>query len=376
MEHYLDNSATTKVLKESAEKALEVMTEEYGNPSSLHAKGFKAKLILDEARETVSTKLGCKRGELYFTSGGTEANNLAIFGAVEAKKRQGRKIVTTAIEHPSVMEAIKELEKRGFEVIYIKPNRDGNIPAEKFHEAIDENTILVSAMLINNETGAVLPIKEIAAVIKRKKSPALFHTDAVQAFLKVKLAPQKQGVDLLTVSGHKVHAPKGVGALYVSERARIRPVLFGGGQEKEYRPGTEALPLIAAFSEAVKHSGEINGKTGKVKELNQYLRDKLHEINEIEINSPEDASPYILNFSVGRIKAETMLHFLSQREVYVSSGSACGRAKPSHVMKAMGLPKALVEASIRVSFSEYNNQDDIDALIAGIKEGMATLAHA
>ncbi len=374
MEHYLDNSATTKTLKESAERALYVMTQEYGNPSSLHSMGFRAKLVLDEAREAAAEKLLCKSAEVYFTSGGTEANNLAIFGAAEAKKRQGNKIVTTAIEHPSVLEAMKELEKAGFDVVYVKPDRDGNIPAESFEESIDESTVLVSAMLMNNEAGAVLPVKEIAAIIRRKQSPAILHTDAVQAFCKTDFTPRKLGADLLTVSGHKVHAPKGVGALYVNEKARIRPMLYGGGQERGYRPGTEALPLIAAFSEAVKRAGSVKESTAHAESLNLYLREKLREIPGVEINSPQDASPYILNFSVDRIKAETMLHFLSQREVYVSSGSACGRAKPSHVLKAMGLPKERVESAIRASFSRFNNVEDIDALVDGVKAGIETLA--
>lgn len=376
MVHYLDNSATTKVTQRAAQRALELMTEEYGNPSSLHAMGFRAKMVLDEAREQIAKSLSAKPEEIYFTSGGTESNNLAIMGAARAKKRAGNKIVTTAVEHPSVLEPIKELEKEGFEVVYLKPNSNGNIDKSEIEAVIDEKTILISIMLVNNETGAVLPVKAASDAIKCKKAPALLHVDAVQAFCKMSFSPQKLGADLLTVSGHKIHAPKGVGALYISKKARILPIVFGGNQEKGIRSGTESVPLIGAFAEAVSENGSIAESMDKAKALSDRLISGLAEIDGVEINSPTDALPYIVNFSVGRIKAETMLHFLAQREVYVSSGSACGKQKPSHVLEAMNLPKQRVESAIRASFSTLNTEKDIDALIEGARVGMESLAYA
>lgn len=375
-EHYLDNSATTKVLDEAAQKALILMTEEYGNPSSLHTRGFRAKLQLDEARSTLAKKLGCESGEVSFTSGGTEANNLAILGAARANKRAGNKIVTTSIEHSAVLEPMKTLEREGFEIVRISPESDGNISAEKMAEAIDERTILVSMMLVNNETGAILPVKAVSQAIKRAGSRALLHTDAVQGFCKLDFTAKKLGADLITVSGHKVHAPKGVGAIYASKTAKVSPLIYGGGQEKGLRPGTEALPLIAAFAEAVRLSGSPAEHLKHVEELNAYLRAGLKEIDGVAINSPDDALPYVLNISTGRIKAETMLHHLASSEVYVSSGSACGKVKPSHVLEAMGLPRERVASAIRISFSRFSSKTDVDALLAGLKAGMETLAHA
>lgn len=375
-QHYLDNSATTPVLQEAAEKAAWLMTQAYGNPSSLHTMGFEAKCVLDDARGILAKALGAQPKEVYFTSGGTESNNLAVLGAAAARKRLGNRIVTTAIEHPAVLSAMHHLETAGYEVVYIKPKQNGNLTEESIAAAIDEKTILVSLMLVNNETGAVLPVKAAADAIKRKKAPALLHTDAVQAFLKIPVLPKKLGADLVTVSAHKVHGPKGIGALYLSEKARITQRLFGGGQEKNLRPGTEALPLIGAFAEAVALAGNSNAHYEQVKQLNMYLRAKLSGIKDIQILSPDDALPYVLNFSAGKIRAETMLHFLSAKGIFVSSGSACGRAKPSHVLGAMGVPRAVLESSLRVSFSRFSTEADVDAITGALQEGMKNLAHA
>ena len=334
-EIYLDNSATTRVSKEAAEKALYMMTECYGNPSSLHSKGFAAEKEMTAAREIIAERLSAQPGEIYFTSGGTESDNIAILGVAHAKKRAGNKIVTTAIEHPAVLNTMAQLEKEGFEVVYVQPEADGNIPKEKFDAAVDAKTILVSVMAVNNETGVLLPLKDIASMIKRKKAPALFHTDAVQGFCKIPLQPKKLGVDLISVSGHKVHAPKGVGALYVKSGVRILPHSFGGGQEKNLK----AMP-------------------------------------EVVLNSPENALPYIVNLSAGRVRAETMLHFLAERNIFVSSGSACGKAKPSHVLSAMQLPKERVETSLRISLSTENTAEEMDAFADALKEGLQTLSHA
>ena len=357
MEHYLDNSATTQVLRPVAEKALELMVQEYGNPSSLHTKGFQARKQLEEARALVARRLGAQPEEVVFTSGGTESNNLAIFGAVQARRRLGNKIVTTAAEHDSVLNPCRELEKQGFEVVYCKPDPSGKLPEEALAEAIDGNTILVSVMLVNNETGAIFPVEAAARAIRRKKAPALLHVDAVQGFGKLPFTVKRLGADLLTLSGHKLHAPKGVGALYIKRDIRILPRTLGGGQERGLRSGTESVPLACALGEAVR-----------------LLPERLSQLPGVVFHSPEDALPYVLNFSAGTVRGETMLHFLAQRGVYVSSGSACGRAKPSHVLEAMGLPGAQVQSALRASFSRFSTEEDVEALAEGVKQGLETLA--
>lgn len=347
------------------------MTETYGNPSSLHSLGIRAEEVLESARRTVSKALGADNDELYFTSGGTEANNLAILGAVEWLKRRGNKIVTTAVEHSSVDETMRRLEDKGFEVVYIKPDKNGHITAEQFAEVIDSKTILVTAMLVNNEVGAIYPIEKLRKIIDKAQSPAVLHCDCVQAFCKIPIKVKKMQIDIATVSGHKIHAPKGVGAIYIRKGLHIKPIYFGGEQEKKLRPGTEPLPLIAGFAQAVR---EINlGKNyAYIKELNNYAREVLAPLG-VTFNSPDDALPYILNLSVEGIRSETMLHFLAQCGIYVSSGSACAKGKPSHVLSALGLSKSQADSAIRVSFSTDNTKADIDALRDAIEEGQNTL---
>lgn len=372
-EHYLDHSATTPVLPQAAQKALELMTENFGNPSSLHKRGFAAKQELEAARAAIAEQLSAKAEEIVFTSGGTEANNLAIFGAAAALKRRGQKIVTTQIEHDSVLGTMKALEREGFTVVTLAPNADGTINKEQLEEAIDERTILVSMMRVNNETGAILPVEQAARIIKRKKSPALLHTDAVQAFGKLDCNVQKLGVDLLTVSGHKVNAPKGVGALFIKKGVRILPVLHGGGQERGLRSGTESVPLIGAFGVAAGALPKPAEQLPQTERLNRLLREKLNELDGVTINSPaigEGYLPYVINFSVGKVRAETMLHFLSERGISVSSGSACGKAKPSHVLTAMRLPEERIASSIRASFSRFTTEEDILALAEGVAAGL------
>lgn len=373
-EHYLDNSATTQVLPEAAQRAVELMVCEYGNPSSLHTRGFKAKQELEGARVVVASRLGVSPQELVFTGGGTEGNNMALFGAAMAKRRLGSRIVTTGLEHDSVLNAMKELEKQGFEVIYLSSDSTGNISQDELAEAIDEKTILVSIMLVNNETGAILPVQAAAKAIRQRKAPALLHTDGVQAFGKLDFSPKKLGAHLCTISAHKLHGPKGVGALYVAKSARIIPRTLGGGQERGLRPGTESLPLIAAFAKAVELTPRPVELLPHIRGLNELLRRRLLEIPLVEINSPEDCLPYILSFSAGRVKAETMLHFLAQKGIYCSSGSACSRAKPSHVLEAMGLSKSRISSSLRASFSRFSTEEDVNALALALAEGLERLA--
>ena len=374
LEHvvYLDNSATTVVCKEAADKIFYILTEKYGNPSSIHTMGFEAENEIDNARRTIAGKINCDEKEVYFTSGGTESNNLAVFGAVEAKKRCGKKIVTTSIEHSSVLDSVKELERRGFEVALIYPDKDGTVSTEKFFNAIDDETILVSAMMVNNEVGLKLPVESLKKIVKQKKSPAVIHVDAVQAFCKVPIDVKKMKIDLLSMSAHKIHGPKGVGALYVSKDEKIKPILFGGEQQNKIRPGTESVPLIAGFAEAVK----LDSAYDYILELRDYCIERLENIDEVVINSTEASIPYIINFSVPGIRSETMLHFLASKNIFVSSGSACARGKVSHVLQNMGLPKERIDSAIRISFSRYNTREDVDLFLSALNQGIKTLARS
>ena len=374
LEHYLDNSATTAVSPSAAEKAFKVMTEIYGNPSSLHTKGIEAEKELEQARKALAERLGAQHEEIFFTSGGTEANNLAVFGAAEAKKRSGKRIVVSSAEHSSVLEAAKHLEQNGWDVVYITPCADGTISPGDVAEQVDKNTTLVSVMYVNNETGAINPVDEIFELARLKNPDIICHTDAVQAFGKLEIKAKKLGADLISVSGHKVFAPKGVGAIYIKRGVRLVSRQFGGEQEKKVRPGTEPLPLIAAFGEACAEF-DIKENYRLVSELNNYAVQRLSEIDGVLFNSPENALSYVLNITAGRVRSETMLHFLEEREVYVSSGSACAKGKPSHVLSAMGIDKKRADSALRISFSKHNTKEDIDALCEGIREGLEVLAH-
>lgn len=370
--HYLDNSATTRVSEAAAQKALMLMRENFGNPSSLHSFGFTAEKELDSARHTIAEIINAKDSEIFFTSGGTEANNLAIMGVAEARKRMGKKIVTTAIEHSSVLDSFKHLESLGFEVEFVYPKDKSGFDIADFEKAIDEKTILVSVMLVNNETGLMPPVSKIPALIKRKGAPALFHIDAVQGFGKENVNVAALKCDLLSISAHKIHGPKGVGALFVKKGTRLIPRTFGGKQESSIRTGTEALPLIGAFSVAASEI-KIFENYEKIEKLNQYLRQKLAEMDDIIINSPEDASPFILNFSAIGIRSETMLHHLSSQGVFVSSGSACSKGGKSHVLEALHLSDKQADSAIRVSFSKENTKEDVDALLEALTLGLNTL---
>lgn len=373
-EIYLDNSATTKPCQGAIEKMLEVLTDKYGNPSSLHEKGLEAEQEIELARGIIAEALGAGAHEIFFTSGGTEANNLAIFGAAEANKRKGHKIVTTAIEHSSVFNAAKDLEKNGYEVIYLTPNKSGEITVSQLEDAIDEKTALVSVMCVNNEVGSLFPVELLKKAIKRKRSPALLHIDAVQAFGKIPLNVDKLGGDLLSVSAHKIHGPKGVGALYVQKGVKIAPRMFGGEQQQKLRPGTEAVPLIAGFGAAAQQL-KLSEQYEKIRRLNELCRRELLKIEGIETNSPNTAIPHILNVSTNAIKSETMLHFLSSKGIFVSSGSACAKGKKSRVLTEMGLSPKRIDTALRISFSRYNTENDVEELVRQIRVGMETLAH-
>lgn len=375
-EIYLDNSATTRVCPEAVDEMIRVMTVEYGNPSSLHEKGVGAEHAVESAREAIAELLKAGREEIYFTSGGTESNNTAVFGAARALKRRGNRIVTTSVEHSSVLEAMDQLEKNGFEIIRLDPDKSGSVPVEALGQAINKDTILVSMMAVNNETGAPQPIEQVSRLIALARAPALFHVDAVQAFGKQPVYPARLGIDLLSASSHKIHGPKGAGILYVRRGARILPLHYGGEQQKKLRPGTEPVPAICGMGAAVRALPDMNEERERISVLNNALRKELSSVSGVVIHSPENALPYILNFSVMGIRSETMLHYLEQSGIYVSSGSACAKGRKSHVLRAMGLSQGEADSALRVSFSRYNTPEDITALVSELRNADNTLARS
>ena len=370
---YLDNSSTTKPCLEAVQAVLHSMEENWGNPSSLHSLGFQAERAVEDARQAVADALSCRSEEILFVSGGTEGNNLAILGAAYARKKQGTHLVTSAIEHPAVLHVMQYLEKEGFSVTYLRPDAQGRISARQVWEAVTPETILVSLMAVNNETGVLLPLEAASQAIREKKAPALFHVDAVQAFGKIPLKPESEGIDLLTLSGHKIHGPKGIGALYIRRGVHLAPRIFGGAQEKGKRPGTEGTPLIAGLGAAVRALPLLAAEEKRIREINLHLRRRLANLPEVTLLSPEDALPYILNLSAGQVSAETMLHFLSSKGIFVSSGSACAKGKTSHVLKAMGVPAKQIASALRVSFSRMNTIEDTDRFADALEEGLHRL---
>ena len=359
---YLDNSATTKPCEAAINNTAFALTNEWGNPSSLYDMGFRAQMLVDDTRKAVSGLLKCREDEIYFVGSGTEGNNTAILGAAHARQKRGKKIITTTIEHPSVLETVKRLECEGFEVVYLKPQENGVISIDDLRAAIDKNTVLVSMMLVNNETGAIQPVNEAAQIIKQSGAPALLHCDGVQAFGKMPINLVDLGVDLFTASGHKIHGPKGIGVLYVKKGVTIKPLVTGGGQEKNMRSGTESVPLIYGLKGAVDSLGNINETLKSRKELWNYAKETLLETKLITLNSSDEVLPYILNISVEGYRSETLLHFLEAQGVYVSSGSACAKGEGSYVLREMGLGKKAVDSALRISLSRYNTKDDVDAL--------------
>ena len=368
MFHYLDNAATTPVRPEAAQAAMDAMLQGWGNPSSVYALGTRAAAQVKGWRADVAGALGCLPEELFFTSCGSESDNWAIQGALELNRRKGGHIITTAIEHAAVLEPLKALERQGYEVTYLQPGRQGVLDPAQVEGALRPDTVLVSMMLVNNELGTILPVREAAAAIRRTGCPALLHCDAVQGFLKIPFTPKELGVDLLSISGHKVHAPKGVGALYVRKGLKLPPLIRGGGQEGGLRSGTEATGQIAAFAAAARlgasSSGEDQARMAGLKaRAIQRLAQELPEV----VVLTQGGAPHILPASLPGYKSEVVVRFLSDRGVYLSSGSACHRGRPSHVFAALKLPKAQQDGALRISFSYDTTQEDVDALIDGLK---------
>ena len=372
MEVYLDNSATTPLCKTAKEKIISAMDEVWGNPSSLHEKGIEASLLLSNARRTLSKILCCDEKEIYFTSGGTESNNIAILGAVNAMKRKGNKIITTAIEHPSVKSVYETLSMNGYDVVFLPVDKTGKIDLGAFEKEVDEKTVLVSAMAVNNEVGSIQPVEEIAKIIKRKNSPALFHIDAVQAFGKIILNARKLGADLISVSSHKIHGPKGVGALYIKNGVKIAPTYIGGSQERDIRPGTEPMLAIAGFLGAMEEL-KIKESLQKVTEIRNCFVEGLKKIEGVVLNSDENALPYIVNFALSGLPSETVLNFLSDMEIYVSSGSACAKGHKSYVLKAMGIDDKTIDSSLRISFSRFTTKIQLDYCLQAIEKATKTI---
>lgn len=370
--HYLDNAATTIPSPKVIEAIHKSLGQDWGNPSSLYRPGFEAEQRLKLARGVIAKSLGCKPEEIVFTGCGSEGNNLAILGAAHTRKSWGSRIIVSGFEHPSVALPMEALAKEGFDVQVVAPERDGTLNIDKMLELVDKNTILVACMAVNNETGARVDISRLAAGVKAKNSRTAVHVDAVQAWMRVPIS--LKNVDSLSVSGHKIHGPKGVGALYLRENYHIVPPYLGGGQERGLRPGTENIPYIIGMAVAAQEGAKtMTQRHQKLCQLNTMLREGLAKLPGITINSPADAVPEVLNFSLGDIKSENMLHHLEQYGVYVSSGSACSKGAASHTLAAMGLDTAAIDTAIRVSFCADNTPEDVQALLDGLAEGQRVI---
>ena len=376
MEHYLDNSATTRVCPEAAAAAMLAMTEIYGNPSSTHTKGREARQLLDKSRKQVADALGCTSQELVFTSCGSESDNWAILNGAELMRRKGMHIISSQVEHDAVRKSLDELERRGFEVTRLKPDETGAIPVQAVMEALRPDTVLVTLMLVNNETGAVTDIGAIARAMKKAGSQALLHTDAVQAFMKLPFTVKSLGADLVSVSGHKIHAPKGIGALYIKNGVKLKPYLLGGGQENGRRAGTEAMPQIAAFGAACQAAREhLQENYERMAALRQLAIDELRrDIPELVVIG--GGAPHILSISLPGWRSEVLMNYMEAQEIYVSKSSACKKGGRSHVLEAIGLAPKVIDGAIRIGLSRFTTQEDILALCAALKEARSKLAHA
>ena len=384
MEAYLDNAATTRVSESASETALKIMREDYGNPSSKHIKGFEAEQYIKKSAEIIANTLKCQPKEIIFTSGGTESNNMALCGAALAMKRSGNKIISSCFEHASVYSPLISLKDFDFNVEFAPVDEMGHIKLDELLNMIDDQTTLVSIMYVNNEVGAVQNIAEISKAVKAKKSDIVFHVDAIQAYGKYRINPKKEGIDLLSVSGHKIHAPKGSGFLYVDEKIKLRPLIYGGGQQKNRRSGTENVPAIAGLGEAAREAYEdFNQKIEHIYSLKKHFAERINEVQGTHLNAiPKTVNgnscdldinataPHIVSVSFDKIKAEVLLHALEEKGVYVSSGSACSSNHPgiSSTLQAIGVKKELLDSTLRFSFSRYTTMDEIDYCIDVLKE--------
>lgn len=370
MSVYLDNAATTKPCEEAVDAAVKMMRENYGNPSSLHRAGLDAQLVMDKARKVIADSIGADSSCLYFTSGATESNNLALRGIAGAYGKRKKKIVISAVEHASVDETASALETQGFEVVRVSPRDDGRMYAADFVNACDENTCLLSMMLVNNETGYILPVKDTFAAVKRRFPDIVTHCDCVQGYMKLPVKVTAMNADIISISAHKIHGIKGVGAIYIKKGVRVTPVITGGKQEKGIRSGTESTPLIAAFGAAAeKLLPTISERYKTAEGLKSYLLDKLKDVEGVSVNSPEDGSPYVINISAEGRRSEIMLHFLESKGVYVSSGSACSKGQQSGVLGEFGITGKRADSALRISITAETTQQELDAFVEALKEG-------
>lgn len=365
---YFDNAATTQVMPEAAQAAVNAMCEDFGNPSSLHTLGFNAEKLVKEARAVISSVISCDAKEITFTSCGSESNNLAIFGSA-ARSGKKKHMITTAYEHPSVLNAAKKLEASGYEVTYVTPRNDGSVHAEDIAEAVREDTFLVSVMSVNNETGAVMDIPSISRAVKAKNRDVLIHTDAVQAFLKIPINTRKYGADIISISGHKVYAPKGIGAIYIRNGVGITPQIVGGGQEQGLRSGTEPTAQIAAFAKAVELLKDTYLESAEnMRNLLVYLKEELSKLENVHIFSADASAPHVVTVAFPKYPSEVVMRLLEEREIYVSAGSACSRGKQSHTLRAINVPSKLIGSAVRISLSHFSTRNEVDTFIACVKE--------
>lgn len=373
MRVYFDNSASTKVADSVIEVMIKTMREDYGNPSAKHMMGVVAEKYVKEATRIIAKTLKVEEKEILFTSGGTESNNIALIGGALANQRRGKHIISTAIEHPAVYEPLGKLVELGFEVTILPVDRAGHICLEELKNAIREDTIIVSTMYVNNEVGAVEPVEEIAKIVHEKNPDCLYHVDAIQGYGKYKIQPKKQGIDLMSVSGHKLHGPKGVGFLYIQKDAKVNPILFGGGQQRGMRSGTINVPGIAGMGEAARLAYEhFDEKIEKMIAIKDYLMDQLEKMKGIHLNSfrGTQSAPHILSVSVQGVRAEVLLHALEDREIYVSSGSACSSNHPgiSGTLKGIGLEDEFLDSTVRISLCSENTLEEADYFLGTLKE--------
>ncbi len=374
MSIYLDNAATTKPCGEAVSAAVDAMTENYGNPSSLHRAGLDAQLAVDKARKAIAASIGADSSEIYFTSGATESNNLALRGISAAYGRKRRKIVISSVEHASVDETASALEKNGFEIVRISPRDYGRFYADDFISACDENTCLVSMMLVNNETGYIMPVRETFMAVKRSFPEVITHCDCVQGYMKLPIKAASLGADLISLSAHKIHGVKGVGAIYIKKGVRVIPIVTGGKQEKGIRSGTESVPLIAAFGAAVdKFRPTIAERYERVSQLKAHLLEKIGGIENVTVNSPSDGSPYVINISAVGKRSEIMLHFLESKGIYVSSGSACSKGQQSGVLGEFGISGKRADGAVRISITAQTTEEELDEFAEALAEGMTKI---
>ncbi len=373
---YLDNAATTKPLLSVIDAVAHCMAEVYGNPSSLHRMGLDAQLLMDDARKAIASALGCDAGCILFTSGATESSNLAIRGAAAAYGKRRPHIVTSAVEHASVRSTVDALEAQGFRVTRILPNAEGEFEAKDFIDAVTGETCLVTCMLTENETGRILPVQRAFRTIKKRFPDVITHCDAVQAFMKLSVRVNDLHADLISVSAHKIHGPKGIGALYIRKGVRLLPIVTGGKQERAIRPGTEAMPLIAGFGAAVRAmQPTISERYDRAVKLREFLWEQAAKLPNLSINSSENGTPYIASIAVKGIRSETMLHFLESKDIYVSSGSACSKGAKSGVLSAYGIPDDLADSTLRISISSETTEQELTQLLSAIAQGQEQLIH-